>query len=116
MTKKPVLKLVKPSTSKVPSPTHHGRVLWDVIMSEYQINDSGGLEILQQVCNAVDRAESLAEQIDQDGETILIKGAIRSHPLLRDELANRAFICRGLQRLGLNVETVKPIGRPGGSY
>jgi hypothetical protein len=119
MTKKPpILKVVKSSSSNVTPPTRklgrHGTVFWNTAMSEYQIADSGGLEILQQICNAIDRAESLAEQIDKDGEMIVVKGQLRPHPLLRDELANRAFVCRGLQRLGLNIEAIKPVGRPGG--
>jgi hypothetical protein len=31
---------------------------------------------------------------------------------LKHELANRAFVVRTLARLGLNFETVKPVGRP----
>jgi len=30
----------------------------------------------------------------------------------RDELANRAFVVRTLERLGVNVETIKSVGRP----
>ena len=38
------------------------------------------------------------------------------HPLLKNELAFRTFIVRGLQRLGINVEALQPgVGRPGGS-
>jgi hypothetical protein len=116
----PKLKLVKPSSSlpDTTQPTRklgdHGLTFWNKVMSEYQIGDSGGLEILQQICGAIDAVESQSEQIERDGETILVKGVLRSHPLLRELLANRAFVCRGLQRLGLNVEAIKPIGRPGG--
>jgi hypothetical protein len=120
MTKKPpVLKIAKPSTSTT-QPTRklgkHGLTFWNVVMSEYQISDCGGLECLQQICNSIDRAESLAEQINEDGEMIQVKGQLRPHPLLRDEIANRSYITRNLQRLGLNVEAVRPVGRPGGSY
>jgi hypothetical protein len=31
---------------------------------------------------------------------------------LREELAGRAFVARTLERLGLNVEAIKPMGRP----
>jgi hypothetical protein len=86
--------------------------LWSTITSEYNITDAGGIEILMQVCAATDRVESLAEQINEEGETIMIKGVPKSHPLLRDEIQIRAFVVRGLQRLGLNVEAVKPVGRP----
>jgi hypothetical protein len=34
----------------------------------------------------------------------------RSH--FKDELACRGFVCWTLHRLGLNVETIKPNGRP----
>ena len=37
------------------------------------------------------------------------------NPAIKDELALRSFIVRTLQRLGLNLETVKPVGRPGGA-
>jgi len=115
--KPPILKIVKSSTSNTTQPTRklgkHGLVFWNVVMSEYQIADCGGLEILQQICSTVDRVESLAEQIDKDGEMIQVKGQLRPHPLLRDEIANRSYITRNLQRLGLNIEAVRPVGRPG---
>jgi hypothetical protein len=56
----------------------------------------------------------LAEQISIDGAVIQTKNGPRAHPALKDELANRAFICRTLERLGLNLEAVKPVGRPSG--
>jgi hypothetical protein len=40
------------------------------------------------------------------------QGAIKMHPGVKDELACRGFVCRTLHRLGLNVETIKPNGRP----
>ena len=90
-----------------------GASLWSSVMREYAIADAGGVEILLLACQALDRAEALREQIDRDGEVIRAKGIIRDHPALRHELSNRAFVCRSLQRLGLDVEAVKPIGRPG---
>jgi hypothetical protein len=35
-------------------------------------------------------------------------------PLLKAELANRAFAVRTLARLGLDLDPVKPVGRPPG--
>jgi hypothetical protein len=49
-----------------------------------------------------------------DGEVIKAKTGWRDHPLLKHELANRAFVTRCIARLGLDVEAVKPIGRPPG--
>jgi hypothetical protein len=40
-------------------------------------------------------------------------GGIKDHPALKHELANRSLVIRTLARLGLDVEAVKPLGRPG---
>ena len=92
-----------------------GRSLWDRVMSEYDITDSGGLEMLCQACQALDRAEALRSEIDRDGEVIRVRGSIREHPALKHELASRSFVVRALARLNLNFEPVRPgPGRPGG--
>lgn len=91
----------------------YGAALWQSIMSEYQIADSGGVEMLCSACQQLDRAESLREQIDRDGEIIRTKAGPREHPGLKHELAARAFVVRTLARLGLDVEAIKPVGRPG---
>jgi hypothetical protein len=86
-------------------------------MSEYDIQDSGGLEMLTAACQALDRAEALREEIDRDGEVIRSRGLIRDHPALKHELANRAFVVRTLAKLGLNFEPVRPsAGRPGSAF
>ena len=116
MGKKPSLKLVKPSPVTGSQPSRPlgkaGGALWRTIMTDYEIADSGGLEMLLQACAALDRAENLRLEIDRDGEVIRTRGTVKDHPALKHELANRAFVVRTLSRLGLNFETVKPIGRP----
>src|SRR5262245_28106692 len=84
----------------------HGRKLWDSVMKEYQVEDAGGVEMLAQACQALDRAESLREEINRDGAVIRVRSTIKDHPALRHELANRAFVVRTLTRLGLNFEPV----------
>ena len=74
----------------------------------------GGREILAQACAALDRAEELAEAIARDGAIVQTRSGPKEHPGLRAELANRAFVVRSIQRLGLDVEPVRPIGRPSG--
>jgi hypothetical protein len=92
-----------------------GRSLWDRIMREYAIRDAGGIELLLLACEATDRAASLRDQIDRDGELIPTRSGLKEHPGLKAELANRAFVSRTLKRLGLDVEPVRPgVGRPGG--
>src|SRR5262245_9282065 len=90
----------------------HGAALWNSVMREYAITDRGGIELLAQACAALDRAESLAEAIAQDGPVIHTRAGPKSHPSCRDELQNRAFVVRTLERLGLNVEAIKSPGRP----
>jgi hypothetical protein len=93
-----------------------GKALWRAVTLAYQIEDEGGREILAQACAALDRAEGLRVQIDADGPIIRQKGGLRDHPGLKHELANRAFVTRCVGRLGLDVEAVKPVGRPPQAY
>jgi hypothetical protein len=46
-----------------------GRSLWNRIMAAYQIDDEGGRELLTLACEALDRAESLRQQIQRDGRS-----------------------------------------------
>ena len=84
-------------------------------MTEYDITDGGGREMLAQACAALDRAEECAGYIAQDGAVVHTTAGPKDHPGLKHELANRAFVCRTLQRLGLDVEPVRAIGRPPGA-
>jgi hypothetical protein len=117
LAKKPALNVVN-LVRKVPEPPaelgEHGRALWHSVMEQYEITDAGGWETLRQACCACDRAEACRKIIDDQGEMITIGRQVRSHPLLRDELANRAFVVKSIQRLGLDLEPVKAIGRPPG--
>ena len=111
---RPPLSVIDPGTN-LPAPPRklgrHGADLWRAIQLEYTIVDPGGLELLTQACGAVDRVEALAERIEADGEVIVVRGVPKPHPALAAELAARAFVCRTLERLGLNLEAVRPIGR-----
>jgi hypothetical protein len=90
-----------------------GANLWARIVEEYDISDAGGRELLTLCCQSLDRAESLREQIDREGEIIRVKGGMRDHPGLRHELANRAFISKALAKLGVNLDVpVRSVGRP----
>ena len=91
-----------------------GQALWGRVMAEYQISDSGGLELLAQAARAADRAARCQKAINLDGEMVLQKdGRTREHALLKSELGNRAFVVSTLVKLGLNLEPLKPnTGRP----
>ena len=117
--KKPPLTLV-PSPLTGPPPARalgtSGQLLWDEITAAYNIDDAGGIAMLLQICAAKDSLEACMAQIETDGLMVHTKNGPKAHPLLATELALRSFICRGLTRLGLNVETIKPVGRPPGSW
>jgi hypothetical protein len=114
---KPPFSIVSGETTTISPPRPlgtSGRALWDRVQREYSIRDVGGLEILAQICAAQDRLEGLGEQITADGALLRTRSGFKANPLLRDETALRAFIVRTIERLGLNVEAVKPPGRPPG--
>lgn len=117
MNRKTNLKLVEtaPTLSAPPRKLgKHGTALWRSILAEYGVEDAGGVEMLLQACTALDRAEFCREQIDRDGEVLRTKTGMKDHPAMKHELANRSFVVRTLQRLGLDVEAIKPVGRPPG--
>jgi hypothetical protein len=53
-----------------------GLSLWNRIMSEYGIEDCGGLEMLAQAYQALDRAEGLRGEIARDGEVLRLGDTI----------------------------------------
>ena len=88
-----------------------GLSLWNDIVGSYEFNDRASYQVLFEACAASDRAASLRALIDQDGELIRSKTGVRDNPLIKHELANRAFIVRSLMRLGLDLEPLR--GGPG---
>ena len=117
MAKKPRLELVGRSDGDPLAPPkmlgRAGRDQWTAIQTEYGIRDFGGIALLAQVCAAVDEIAECAAIIANDGHMIRGKFGPREHPLLKHQLALRAFACRQLQRLGVNLEPIKNVGRPG---
>ena len=83
-------------------------------MTEYAIEDGGGREILQEACTFADRAAECAAIIECDGHTVRTPQGIKDYPLLKHGLAARAFVCRCLHKLGLDIEPVRVPGRPSG--
>jgi hypothetical protein len=113
-TRAPPLTVIDPTSTAIAPPRSlgkHGRNLWDTMLNAYRIDDVGGRELLALACAALDRVESLSEQIRADGEVFRDGvGRPKAHPALRDELAGRAFIARTLERLG--VTSIAPDARP----
>jgi hypothetical protein len=118
MRKKPDLKVVRPSARAVNPPSRPlgdpGLALWNRVTAEYAIEDVAGRELLTLACQSLDRAEALREAIDRDGEFLMLRtGAMREHPGIKPELANRAFVVKTLGKLGLDLEPLRQSsGRP----
>jgi hypothetical protein len=91
-----------------------GQSLWNDLTAEYSFDDRAGLEILQQICTAVDQIEALNVEIARDGVTTQ-NGArgMREHPALRPLVALKSFVVRSLGKLGIGLEPVRSVGRPG---
>jgi hypothetical protein len=89
-----------------------GRALWIKVQREYVIDDIGGRAVLEQVCGAADRIESIKQAIVADGPVLHSRAGVKAHPALQAELQNRALVIRGLEKLGLNVEPIRPHGHP----
>jgi phage terminase small subunit len=98
--------------SSVPKPPKNlgpaGTRLWRAILAEYDIPDAGGLALLEQAAFAYERAERVRAQIDAEGEIVRTERGVREHPGLKIELASRSFVVRTLQRLGINLEAIRP--------
>src|SRR5262249_22259400 len=90
-----------------------GKALWDAIQGHYNISDAGGIVLLHQAALALDRAEDCAAAVAKEGVVISTPRGLRDNPGVKYELQNRAFLVRTLKELGVTVESVKPVGRPG---
>lgn len=118
MRKNPDLKIVKPAASGNSAPPRAlgapGLALWNRVLSEYDVHDVAGRELLTLACQSLDRAEALREAIDRDREMLMLRtGAMREHPGIKPELANRAFVVKTLGKLGLDLEPLRSgPGRP----
>jgi hypothetical protein len=91
----------------------HGQRLWAAVNEEVILEDAAGAEMLLEACEALDRAQECAAEIKRSGVMIKTRTGSKENPLLKIELANRAFVTRTLARLGLDSEPIKTIGRPG---
>ena len=94
-----------------------GMALWRSITGEYDVTDAAGIEPLTLACESLDRAEEIKSLINHAGVGAVSEtGHVRANPLLRDELACRAFVSKCIERLGVNQEPTKAVGRPPGSW
>jgi hypothetical protein len=94
----------------MPCPSHlqePEKSLFRQIMSEFQIDDSGSVQLLIVACEAHARARACREQIDAAGLVIRDRfGISQPHPLLKTEVSARGQYLAALK--ALNLEPPKP--------
>jgi len=87
------------------------------LIEEYELDDSGGLAILQAGLEAFDRAAKAMQTINKEGMTLPDRfGALKAHPLLNTERDARSQWLHALKMLNLDIEPLKDrAGRPSGT-
>ena len=76
-----------------------------------------GADLWRRICRDFDTAEAMRDLIDHVGEgSISETGVVRSNPMVKDELQLRAFVAKTLERLGVNQEPTKAVGKPPGTW
>lgn len=90
---------------------------WKRIVSEYEIGDSGGRLVLQTMLEAFDTMRRAQAVLEAEGLNIIDRfGQKKVHPLCAVERDARGQVYAGLKALNLDLEPIKNIGRPGGSF
>ncbi|MDD5007227.1 MAG: P27 family phage terminase small subunit [Syntrophorhabdaceae bacterium] len=86
------------------------------ILSEYDISDSAGLQILNTALEAFDMMRDSQAQIKRDGLVITDRwGQSKAHPLCSVARDARAQFLQALKQLNLDLEPLRDApGRPGG--
>ena len=101
-TAKPPLAIVDAPPVTPPAPPRTlgptGQYLWSRVQAEYVVADCGGVELLQQCCEAADLVQELAECVAREGKTLETRTGLRAHPALRDMLSARAFVVAAPRR------------------
>ncbi len=92
------------------------RRLWRSMSRDYDINDPGGLAILQAGLEAFDRMRQAQADIRRDGATFKDRfGQLRGHPSITVERDSRAAWLAALKQLNLDLEPLRDHrGRPAG--
>ena len=92
------------------------KVLWRSLQAEYGIIDAGGLAVLQQACEALDRLRQAQAAILKDGPVVVDRfGQQKPHVMLATERDSRSAFMAAIKHLGLDIEPLRPgPGRPGG--
>ncbi|WFU53022.1 hypothetical protein QA639_25455 [Bradyrhizobium pachyrhizi] len=107
--------IYQPGTAPEPPATlgEHGRKLWGDILADWDISNVSDLAILEQACQAHDRAERLRLLIAEQGEMLVTAaGSSKPNGCIALELQARALCARLIGKLHLTDEPKRGPGRP----
>ena len=91
------------------------RVWWRKLISEFEIEDPGGLLILETALRAHDRMMEARDRLDADGLTVTDRfGQHKPHPCAVIERDSRSAMLTALRALNLDIEP-PTTDRPGRS-
>ena len=91
----------------------HGAKLWRDVLAEWDVDSVSDLAILEQACQAYDRAERMRLLIAEQGEMIeTATGSLKPNGCIALELQARGLCARLLGRLHLSDEPKRGPGRP----
>ncbi len=107
---RPRLKLPRPPAGL----REAGKLLWKRIIAEFDLEDHA-LAVLELICQAQDRWADARKVLDAEGVITLDRfDQKRAHPAAAVERDSRQAVVRGLRSMGLDLEPVRPPGRPAG--
>ena len=90
---------------------------WKRLVDSYAITDDAGLLMLQTALEAFDRMNQARALIEKHGVLILDKaGQLKPNPATTVERDCRSAMMLALKNMHFDLEVVKGIGRPPGSY
>ncbi len=85
------------------------RAWWRKLAGEYEIEDAGGLLLLQTACEAFDRMKAAQDTVQKEGVTLIDRfGQTKAHPLLVVERDARSAMIMALKSLNLDLEPLTP--------
>jgi phage terminase small subunit len=103
-----------------PRPPDHlstpARRLWLQLITDFVVEDAAGRVLLTEALVAWDRCEQARALIEKEGSIVRDRfGQPIPHPGVKIERDSRAQFLAALKQLNLDVQPVRPVGRPIGS-
>jgi len=81
------------------------RRMWEEILSEFDVDDSAGLSLLEAACSSYQRAEDARALVRKEGLTIVDRfGQVKAHPACGIERDARGQMITALRALKLAPE------------